>query len=304
MKNKKIIFGSIGILVGALILSIFAFVPIGKQHDDLSENWMSKVSDNTKITDMSIPGTHDSGATHSIADVSGKCQDSSIAEQLDMGVRFFDLRLQLVNNEFKIVHSFVDQKLSFETVLTDFHNFMEKNTSEFLLLSIKKEADNVDSNIDFGSKLLEDLGKLQPYISLNSKLPETLGEARGHIYILNRYNDTIGLKAAYGWADDTTFDIENMHIQDNYSVETVDVKWNDIESTIEYAKNSNDKLVFNFTSCYLNSGFPPTYAGTPAVTINQKLISTLKENDYKIGIMVVDFVSENLSKVIYERNIK
>jgi hypothetical protein len=44
--------------------------------------WMENVSDDRLITTMSIPGTHDSGATHSIFDVASKCQDLDIKKSI------------------------------------------------------------------------------------------------------------------------------------------------------------------------------------------------------------------------------
>lgn len=124
------------VIIVSLIMSIFAFLPINKSYK--VDPWMSKVSDNTKIKDLSIPGTHDSGAMHSLFDVAGKCQDVSIIKQLDMGVRFFDIRLQLVDNELNVVHSFVDQELKFEWVLNYYKNFLKDYNSEFLLCRSKK----------------------------------------------------------------------------------------------------------------------------------------------------------------------
>ena len=117
IKRKGIIF-----LIGVLIISLFSMIPLNTYSNKDVMPWMSYIHDDTKISDISIPGTHESGATHSIFDVSGKCQDLSIKQQLRVGVRFFDLRLQLVNDEFKIVHSFVDQRLSFKKVMKDLSN--------------------------------------------------------------------------------------------------------------------------------------------------------------------------------------
>lgn len=68
---------------------------------------MKNLDDSLLISDMTIPGTHDSGALHSIFDVAGKCQDLNIKQQLKVGVRFLDIRLRLKNNELEVVHSFV-----------------------------------------------------------------------------------------------------------------------------------------------------------------------------------------------------
>ena len=91
-------------IISTIAISIFAFVSFDRKYDEISIDWMSKVSDDVNILDLSIPGTHDSGAQHSIADVAGKCQDLSISSQLEIGVRFLDIRLQLVNDEFRVVY--------------------------------------------------------------------------------------------------------------------------------------------------------------------------------------------------------
>ena len=303
MKKKKEIIISLIMVVSSLIVSIFAFVPIGRNHDDLSSNWMSKVDDNTKIVNLSLPGSHDSGATHSIADVAGKCQDSSIYEQLKMGVRFFDLRLQLVNDEFKIVHSFVDQKLLFKDVISDLYNFIKENPSEFLLVSIKKEESSINSTLDFKDAIDLEINKYLDVIQKENKLPSLLKEARGKIYILSRFNGEIGIPAYYGWNDDCSFKMDDIYIQDNYNIQSIDEKKIDILNTIDYA-NNNDDLVINFTSCYLDPGFPPLYAGTTSLAINPWLIKQISSNNDELGIIVADFVSENLTKAIYMRNIK
>ena len=199
-KKNKII--GLLIIFVSIIVSLFALVPLENVKTNL---WMRKVNDDTRIVDLSIPGTHDSGAMHSIFDVAGKCQDVSIKGQVNMGVRFFDLRLQLVNDEFKIVHSFVDQNLTFKTVIKDLASFIRNNKSEFLIISIKKEADELNSKRDFEEVLLEDMKQYNDVISYDSSLPNTLKEARGKIYIMARYSSSIGIPCNNGWKDSTTF---------------------------------------------------------------------------------------------------
>src|SRR5689334_21985710 len=54
-------------------------------------DWMSKLPDNLKVADLSIPGTHDSG-TFKISIASGaRTQNWTIRGQLDAGMRFLDL---------------------------------------------------------------------------------------------------------------------------------------------------------------------------------------------------------------------
>ena len=300
IKNKKtVIVGSVAILV-SLLISLFAMIPINKKVD--VDPWMKKVSDDKLITTMSIPGTHDSGATHSIFDVAGKCQDINIKTQLNIGVRFFDIRLQQVNDNFNVVHSFVDQRTKFEKVLDDMASFVKKYPSEFLLVSIKEDASSKNSIRAFEDVLLENLNKHKDVISYDTTLPNTLKEARGKIFILSRYSSTIGIDAYIGWQDDASFAFNNLYVQDNYYIDNVNDKIDDIQNTLNIAKTNKDKLILNFTSCYLSYGFPPTYSVPPAKKINPWFIKQVSQNTDSLGIIVADFITYEMANVIYRRN--
>ena len=302
MKNKTLI--TLIMIISTIVISIFAFVSFDRKYDEISIDWMSKVSDDVNILDLSIPGTHDSGAQHSIADVAGKCQDLSISSQLEIGVRFLDIRLQLVNDEFRVVHSFVDQDLKFETVVTDLYSFIKNYSSEFLIISIKEDNSAVNSTISFDQALIKALKPYEDVFMLNeSQLPKTLGDARSKIYILSRFSGDIGIPAYFGWNDDDSFELDDLYIQDNYNISDIEEKKTDILNTIKYANDNPNKLVINFTSCYLDPAFPPTYAGTTALAINPWLKEEIGKNNDKLGIMLIDFIDEELSKAIYMRNI-
>lgn len=295
IKRKGILF-----LIGVLIISLFSMIPLNSYSKKDVMPWMSYIHDDTKISDISIPGTHDSGATHSIFDVSGKCQDLSIKQQLRVGVRFFDLRLQLVNDEFKIVHSFVKQNLSFKKVMKDLSNFINENNSEFIIISLKKEASDKNSTLDFKDKLTSDLNEYKDVISFDKELPEYINDARGKIYIFDRYGLDYGIPLS-NWSDDTSFEVNNYYVQDNYCISDLKEKQEDIIKAIEY-KNTSDNIVINFTSCYLDYGFPPTYAGSSANKINPWFYDYINESNMKLGIVVMDFMTIDLAKAIYMRN--
>lgn len=295
IKRKGMIF-----LIGVLIISLFSMIPLNTYSKKDVMPWMSYIHDDTKISDISIPGTHDSGATHSIFDVSGKCQDLSVKQQLRVGVRFFDLRLQLVNDEFKIVHSFVKQNLSFKKVLKDLSKFIKEYNSEFIIISLKKEESDVNSTLDFKEKLTSDLNEYKDIISFDNVLPEYINDARGKIYIMDRYGLDYGLPLSY-WGDDTSFEVNNYYVQDNYCINDINEKKEDIIKAIEYKKTS-DNIVINFTSCYLENEFPPTYAGSSANKINPWFYDYINESNMKLGIVVMDFMTIDLAKAIYMRN--
>ena len=301
-KTKKVF--ALLVVTLSLIITIFAMVPINKNYK--VDPWMSKVNDSKLITEMSIPGTHDSGATHSFFDVAGKCQDLSIKTQLKIGVRFFDIRLQQVNNKLNVVHSFVDQKTKFENVLEDMAEFVTKYPSEFLIVSIKEDAESKNSIRQFDDLLKDTINVHKGIVSTSRSLPRTLKDAKGKIYFMSRYADsTFGIKAYDGWQDDAAFTLNTLYIQDNYKIDTVEEKIADIEATMEYLKTSKNRLVLNFTSCYLSTGFPPTYAVPPAKQINPWLMNKLnetKESKDTLGVIVADFITKELAESIYMRN--
>lgn len=303
MNKKQSYILGLSIALLSVIISSFALLPINKSSSKSPDLWMQKVNDDFLINELSIPGTHDSGALHSIFDVSGKCQDINIKTQLNIGVRFFDLRLQLVNDEFKIVHSFVDQNLSFTSVMKDLSSFIRSNSSEFLIISLKKEESDVNSSKSFKDALLDELTNYDDVLCFDSLLPKTLKEARGKIYIIDRYDLSVGISAYSGWVDSSTFTINDLYVQDNYRIDNIDIKKQDILSTIKYSKENNDKLVLNFTSCYLDYGFPPTYAGTSSRLINPWLKEQIKDTNDNLGIIVADFIDKELAESIYKRNL-
>ena len=285
-------------------IAFFAIAPLESPITNKGVRWMADLEDDRAINELSLPGTHDSGATHSIADVAGKCQSLTIEDQLYIGVRFFDIRLQQVGDDFNIVHSFVDQATDFDDVLESIVRFVVDNPTEFLIISIKKDADPKNPEGDF-AYLLEDVLRKYNQISTSQELPKTVGEARGKIYIISRYEgSTIGVPAHNGWQDSTSFSISNLYVQDNYKVECAEEKIADIESTMMVADRCEYSLVLNFTSCYLTSGFPPTYAATPAKTINPWLIERLTFEARPQGVLICDFMTSDLVKAIWEVNFR
>lgn len=301
--NKNMI-KHLSLILLSIILTLVAVLPMQKGKADRSD-WMADLEDDASLNSLTIPGTHDSGALHSLAEISGKCQSLSVEEQLKIGVRFLDIRLQLVDNELKVVHSFVDQLTDFEDVLDDLVAFIRNHEGEFLIVSIKEDASPKRSDRMFAD-LLEEMLLSYPEINTKRALPESVGEARGAIHIVARYkNSTIGLPCYDGWKDDDTFVLGDIYIQDNYRVPNAEEKIADIRSTYSVAMEKNHALVLNFTSCYLETCFPPIYAGLPAHKINRDTQKALlNEYDGPLGVLVCDFMTAELADVIIGRNFR
>ena len=121
-------------------------------------------------------------------------------------------------------------------------------------------------------------------------------------FISRYYGSTIGVPASSGWMDSTTFELGDLYVQDNYCITDLNVKKSDIESTLNYSKTNTQKLVLNFTSCYLDGAFPPTYAGTAGRDINAWFKGVLNSTTGSTGVIVADFISADICELIYGRN--
>ncbi len=298
MNKNRII--NIFCLVLICAVAILAVLPLQRAAKDNSR-WMKELEDERMINSLYIPGTHDSGATHSIADLSGKCQSLPISEQLRLGVRFFDIRLQLKDNRLVVVHSFVDQNTDFDDVLRCMADFLKENPSEFLIVSFKEDNDPNNSNVDF-TQTLEGMLRGESVVSQETSMPKTVGEARGRLHVVSRYyGSTMGYPAYEGWQDSTSFALGDMYVQDKYQVDTHEEKITEIESAVNIAAEGEHALVLNFTSCYYPDGFPPTYAGAPALKINPWLIDNLPSMNGGC-VFLCDFITSELCEAIIGRN--
>lgn len=108
-------------------------------------NWMQSGyahRANQQLRNMCIPGTHDSG-TYGINGVDeniSQTQEYTIADQLNLGYRYFDLRIKKSGGEFKIHHG-PSISVPARDVFNDLENFAKSHKREILLVHIQ----NVDS---------------------------------------------------------------------------------------------------------------------------------------------------------------
>ena len=216
-------------------------------------SWMKNFKDETLLSALSIPGTHNS-PTYYRALVSVRCQAVSPREQLDNGVRFFDIRVQPESPQdpskdgLILVHSAFPISLTgakyFRDLLNVVHEFLNQNPSESIVMSLKREGtgDSTDAQL---SRILYDhyAGDRNRWFTA-PRIP-TLGETRGKIVLLRRFGLEEGLKQEwYGtgwgidasiWADNTpcaTCPSGDVCVQDFYEV----LETENIDKKIEYCK--------------------------------------------------------------------
>ena len=287
---KKIII-SIVTSVVVLLTAFLGFSNILKQKikDQSYADWMKRLDDNLSLREVNMPGSHDTMALYSIADLAGQCQSLSLEEQLNLGVRFLDIRLKEENNKLKVVHGFVDQKATFKQVTEVVETFLSKHTNEFLIMSIKEEAAASSSSLSFEDCLKTYLGS-DKYLK-DTLLPEKVGDVRGKVVLLSRYqNSTIGVPAYSEWKDSTSFTMSenDIYVQDTYQITSKEQKQEEI---VKCFNESGHALKINFLSAYRTNAFPPSYAVSAAKDINPWINEEINKYQDR-GVVLYDFVTK------------
>lgn len=132
-----------------LMICLMGFVVAAFSQELNRSAWMKGLSDEIPVCQLTIPATHDSGAL--LGGESLQTQDITIQEQLEVGVRGFDIRLQACENgKLGVYHSVQFQEIYWETdVLPVFIDFLKKNPSEMLFVSVKKEGESLKPIVDW-----------------------------------------------------------------------------------------------------------------------------------------------------------
>ena len=101
-----------------------------------NQRWMSRLPNDKLVSDMSVPGTHETMARE--GGPAYWCQSLSIKDQMNrLGIRFFDIRCRHFGDDLFIHHMAVYQGHTFCEVLDEATNFLSWNPSEFIFMRVK-----------------------------------------------------------------------------------------------------------------------------------------------------------------------
>lgn len=177
------------------------------------KSWMGKLKNETPLSALSIPGTHNS-PTHHTALPSVRCQAVSVKEQLNNGVRFLDIRVQPENpdNPSKdgliLVHSAFPISLTgnkyFRNLINTVHSFLDENPSETVIISLKREGIGKSTDQQLSTILHQHYATDPNRWFTDNRIP-TLGETRNKVVLIRRFalDDSLkGENGGKGWAID------------------------------------------------------------------------------------------------------
>ena len=161
-------------------------------------SWMSELDGSKLITQIAIPGTHDSAtdwhhvldAVWCVGDIEFiSTQSYNIPTQLEKGIRFFDIRLAYDddNEVLKFHHRPCYLGQHFGYAIDAAQDFLAAHPSEFVIFLIKQEHTSVSANT-FWARAHTDYFNKDEYAGLFylEKRVLTVEEAQGKIIIMGR----------------------------------------------------------------------------------------------------------------------
>lgn len=286
-----------------------------------SADWMAKLDDGMPLSEVVLPGTHDSATKNVQLAFITKCQALSVGEQLEAGFRYLDIRLSASGDRFKLMHGFTNCTTSgwpwagalyLEDVLSDCYTFLLAHPTETIVFAVKHEHGS-ETPEQFQALLNAYIQKNPDAWLLTDSIP-TVGEARGRLVLLRHYetpsepDPTLGIKCYWDKQDkhdDVSKNIAvhdegtyTLHVQDRYKYGVKD-KLNAFREGLKNGKTGPDAVSIHFlsTSGTAAYGHPYSYAKK----LNAELLTG---NDRLNGWIVTDFASAKLAQRIYETNFK
>ncbi len=203
-------------------------------------DWMRDIPGSYKVNQISIPGTHDSGAFY--GGDSTQTQSMSITKQLVSGIRFLDIRLKSVgNNQLQLYHGIVSQQAKFDSVLNEVTVFLKQHPTEVVFMRVKNETNNDPSPNVFQTAFLAYYKQYSAYFWSGGEENPKLGDVRGKIVV---FSD--------GPTGDVGTSYHQLDKQDYYALTSnwdLYNKWEKVKAHIQRAATATDgRIYLNYLS--------------------------------------------------------
>ncbi len=309
------------ILLAALVMWI---IPLTERDDGAvvagSADWMARVDGSRALSELVIPGTHDSATKNVQLAFFSKCQAKDIRAQLDAGYRYLDIRLGADGEKLKLMHGFTSCRtgpmpwsdaLYLDSVLEQCYAFLREHPTETILFAVKQEHGD-ERVAEFQALLNTYTDRDRAMWILSGEMP-TLDEARGKLVLFRRYAD----EGSYGpesglpllWEDQggtenfalNTVSSDNgaytLWVQDRFEYDAAH-KWTAFLGGMRTAPGTSEECSLNFLSTKGTAAYGHPYHF--AKTLNPQLLGLpLTQSS---GWIIVDFGTAELAEHIYSAN--
>lgn len=257
--------------------------------------WMQTLDDHQFISDITIPGTHDTMALY--GGPAAECQAWSLEDQLKAGIRYLDLRVFAFEKKLYVMHGVIYEHSSFPKVLNTIKTFLSEFRSETVLVRVKPDLFDKD-NVQ---ELIENMMENDSDVWVQSLIP-TIGEVRGKIVFVQKDSFKLGVPLL---ETDTKGDYKVTHVKD---------KENDIQENLSKAVNyCGDNLQSSVILTYSSGTGIGTLGGmllTPkkvAKEIDPWLYGYLngvssENSNICFGVIAMDFPGFDLIQIVINFN--
>lgn len=273
-----------------------------------ADDWIKNIDDNVYVSQVSIPGTHDSGTGHGfsgltgiIADYFGTTQEKTITEQWNSGIRCFDLRPAVDGSTLEIYHGIAKTNIGLSEALRTLCNLLDSHPKEFAIAIIRHEREADENDSSWKNKFIS-LVTSNPVKShaINFSPMLKVKNARGKLLIISRdiYQSTPVGGYLYDWNDFT----ENAKIK--YSSNEAPCSIQDYyDCTGSSGKSTKSSKIKDMLDKSMNKNTDPnrwfinhTSGYSKTVNVVGKTIVTsdgYRENAAYQNSMVVDYLSSH-----------
>lgn len=196
-------------------------------------DWMAHLDDDRKVCKLSIPGTHDAltgmgfynQMLQFVFNLTAISQVSTLDEQLDHGIRFFDIRpvvsTDTVRHErvLRCTHGMSELKPTLKDALDGIVSFLRHHPKEFVI--VKMQHDNGTENqgdcYTMLRDFLEEYEYFHPDLFADWRPDVRVKDLRGKILFINRFYFDGQYGACCKWPDEDPDIDENVHIDEECS---------------------------------------------------------------------------------------
>lgn len=292
------------------------------------KKWMADFDNNENLFELTIPGSHDCVTQFVQFPHHFQTQSQNIYEQLNIGIRALDIRVESKGERLKMVHGVVKAfctanrsggQMDLENVLDHCYKFLEENPSETIIFQFKN-----DSNSE-NEKCFDNL--FYTYIKGNegkwfteNRVPN-LGESRGKIVLIRRCkmrtdnkeftDDNTGIDFSR-WIEQRTAEPHALTletkskdnavfiIQDRFKYKPVE-RWNEcLKPFLDSMGEFDGRYIINYTSTAGGSKGPKKNSEI----INEYFMGYQLDKSKYYGTIYLDFPFPKLTEKIILHNYK
>lgn len=288
-------------------------------------SWMKNLDDSREIFRLNICGTHDCVTQHVQFSHISKCQNMNIYEQLCLGIRALDIRVQSSGDRLKMVHGIAkafntpnhfSAQMDMEDVLNHCYKFLEENKSEAIIFQFKNDSGKENEKC-FDNLFNTYISKNPDKWFLENRSP-LLKETRGKIVLIRRckmadreiYTDkNTGIDFSK-WVEQDTAEPSPLTlktsgknemtfiVQDRFKYKP-EPRWKEcIKPFLDTIAEFNGTYIINYLSTA--GGLKGPYNNSKY--INPKFLDYPLDKEKYYGTIYTDFPTEKLVRKIIETN--